>query len=182
MFSMPKIDLGTVTGIVGAISGLSGCILGWIGYRRSRQTEMRVPRLELRKQVTGVRIEIDALPALLERARLSRSAVSAAMGRGQQSSSIVTWKRQLESDLKTVQALASELPGESETHQRSSPQELENKLVAVHTLAAKVAMLRDKYEAALAADDNDRDHIRASAHRRNGLQGQSSYRHLQTPD
>ena len=47
-----------------------------------------------------VRVDIKALPALLERARLSRGAVSVAMGTGQQSGSNLIWKAELENDLK----------------------------------------------------------------------------------
>jgi hypothetical protein len=158
-----------VTGIVGAITGPAGCVIGWISYRRSQQIKTLDLRLELRKQVSGVRVDIEALPALLERARASRSAVRSAMGRGQQSGDNLIWKAELENDLKTVQALSCELPDAKETYQRSKPQKLENKLVEVHALAAKAAQLRNKYETALASDDKDRDHIRAGAHRGVGL-------------
>jgi hypothetical protein len=169
MFSPPTFDIGTVTGIIGAITGPAGCIIGWISYRRSQQIKTLDLRLELRKQVSAARVDIEALPALLELARASRSAVRAAMGRGQQSGDNVIWKAELENDLKTLQALACELPDAKETYQRSKPQKLENKLVEVHTLAAKAAQLRNKYETALASDDKDRDHIRAVAHRRVGI-------------
>jgi hypothetical protein len=169
MFSPPTFDIGTVTGIVGAITGPAGCVIGWISYRRSQQIKTLDLRLELRKQVSGVRVDIEALPALLERARASRSAVRSAMGRGQQSGDNLIWKAELENDLKTVQALSCELPDAKETYQRSKPQKLENKLVEVHALAAKAAQLRNKYETALASDDKDRDHIRAGAHRGVGL-------------
>jgi hypothetical protein len=169
MFSPPTFDIGTVTGIVGAITGPAGCVIGWISYRRSQQIKTLDLRLELRKQVSGVRVDIEALPALLERARASRSAVRSAMGRGQQSGDNLVWNAELENDLKTVQALASELPDAKETYQRSKPQKLENKLVEVHALAAKAAQLRNKYETALASDDKDRDHIRAGAHRGVGV-------------
>lgn len=165
MFSPPRFDIGTVTGIIGAITGPAGCAIGWISYRRSQQVKMLDLRLELRKQVSGVRVDFQALLALLEQARLSRSAVSAAMGRGQQSSANVIWQAELENDRKTVQALACELPDAQETYRRSKPHELENKLVEVHALAAKVAQIRNKYETALASDDKDRDHIRAAARR-----------------
>lgn len=162
-------DIGTVTGIIGAITGPAGCLIGWISYRRSQQIKTLDLRLELRKQVSGVRVDIEALPALLERARASHSAVRAAMGRGQQSGDNLIWKAELENNLKTVQALACELPDAKETFQRSKPQKLENKLVELHALAAKAAQFRNKYETALASDDRDRDHIRADAHRRVGL-------------
>ncbi|MHB8302503.1 MAG: hypothetical protein ACYDC6_06640 [Acidobacteriaceae bacterium] len=158
--------IGTVTGIVGAITGLVGLVLGWINYRRLQQIKALDLRLELRKHVSDVRAEVEALPTLLERAQASRRAVRAAMGRGQQSGDNVIWKDELGNDLKIVQALARELPDAKETYQRSEHQKLENKLVEVHALAVKVARLRDKYETALASDDKDRDHIRADVRTR----------------
>lgn len=161
MFSPAKLDIGAVTGIIGAITGPAGCVIGLISYRRSQQIKALDLRLELRQHVSDVRAEVEALPALLDRARASRSTVRAAMGRGQQSGDNLIWKAELENDLKTVQALACELPDAKETYQRSKPQKLENKLVEVHALAVKVAVLRDKYKTELASDDKDRDHIRA---------------------
>lgn len=169
MLNLPVLDMGNVTGIIGAITGPAGCVIGWISYRRSQQIKRLDLRLELRKQMSGVRANIEALPALLERAKSSRSAVRAAMGRGQQSGDNLIWKGELENDLKTAQILAGELPDAMETYRHSKPPELEDKLVDVHALAAKVAQLRNKYETALASDDMDRDYIRANAGRRFGL-------------
>jgi hypothetical protein len=168
MLSLPVLNMGNVTGIVGAVTGPAGCVIGWISYRRSQQIKKLDLRLELRKQMSGVRAEIEALPVLLEKAKASRSAVRAAMGRGQQSGDNLIWKDELEGDLKTAQALAGELPDPVETYRHSKPRELEDKLVDVDVLAAKAAQLRNKYQAALARDDEDRDYIRANADRRFG--------------
>ncbi len=169
MFNPPTFDIGTVAGSIGAITGPLGCVIAWISYRRSQQIKTLTLRLELRKQMSGVRVDIEALPALLEQARASRSAVRAAMGRGPQSGDNLIWKAELERDLKIVQALVCDLPDAKETYQCSKPQELESKLVEVYALAARAAQLRNKYETALATDDKDRDHIRADARRRVGL-------------
>jgi hypothetical protein len=166
MFSPPTFDIGTVTGIIGAITGPAGCVIGWISYQRSQQIKALDLRLELRKRVSDVRIEVEALPALLEKARASRSAVRAAIGRGQRSGDNVLWKAELEYDLKTVQAMTRELPDAKETFQSSKPQKLENKLVEVHALAVKVAQFRNKYETALASDGKDREFVRDAAHSR----------------
>lgn len=168
MFNPSAYGIGTVTGIIGAITGPAGCVIGWISYRRSEQIKTLDLRLELRKAISGVRVELEALSALLDRARISRSAVSAAMGIGLQSSVNLIWKAKLEDDVKALQALVREVPDVKETYQRSKTQELENKLVEVHAIAAKAAQLRNKYETELAADDKDRDHIRANARRNAG--------------
>lgn len=166
MFYPPKFGIGTVTGIVGAITGPAGCVIGWISYRRSQQIKTLDLRLELRREILGVRVEIEALSSLLERAQMSRSAVSAAMGIGQQSSANQIWKVKWENDVKALRCLARELPDAKETYERSKPKELENKLVEIHALAAKAAQLRNRYETALASDDKDRDRIRSDARSR----------------
>lgn len=171
MLTFPALDMRNVTSIIGAITGPAGCVIGWIGYRRSQQIKTRDLRLELRKQITSVRVSIEALPALLERAKVSRSAVRAAMGRGQQSGDNIIWNGELENDFKTAHALAGDLPNVMETYRNSKPQALEDKLVEVHALAAKAAQLRNKYEAALASDDKDRDYIRENAGRRFSIKG-----------
>ena len=71
------------------------------------------------------------------------------------------WEAGLESDLKTAQALTWEVPDADETYQRSKHQDLETKLVEVHTLAGNAARLRDKYLTELAFDDKEREHVRA---------------------
>jgi hypothetical protein len=51
MFSPLTFELGSVTGIIGAITGPAGCILGVLSYRRSQQIKALYLRLELRKRV-----------------------------------------------------------------------------------------------------------------------------------
>lgn len=169
MFNPPIFGIGTVTGIIGAITGPAGCVIGWINYRRSQEVKTLDLRLELRREISSVRVDVEAFSALLEPARKSRSAVSAALGIGPQSSVNLIWKANLENDVKAVQGLMSELPDAMETYQRSKPQELENKLVEIRVLTAKAAQLRNRYQTALASDDKDRDHIRADTRRRAGV-------------
>ncbi len=115
--------------------------------------------------MSDLRADMKALPALLEEARESRTAVRSAMGRGRQSGDNLIWTAGLENDFKALQSLASELPDAKETYQRSKPQELEDKLAEVHALSRRAAQLRNKYETALASDDKDRDRLNAYAHR-----------------
>jgi hypothetical protein len=161
MVPMPSLGIiGAVTGIIGAITGSAALLLAWISYRRSQQIKALDLRLELRKQVSDVRTVVAALPDLLERSRASRIGVLAAIG-VLKSGAFEIWEAGLESDLKTAQALTWEVPDADETYQRSKYQDLETKLVEVHTLAGNAARLRDKYQTELAYDDKQRDHIKA---------------------
>jgi hypothetical protein len=69
----------------------------------------------------------------------SRSAVLAATGQ-LGTGAFEIWKSALESDLKTAQALAREVPDADETYQRSKHQNLETKLVEVHALAKQAGL------------------------------------------
>jgi hypothetical protein len=161
MFSPATLGIvGAATGVVGAITGMAGLVVGWINFRRSQQIKALDLRLELRKQVSDVRAAVGALPGLLQRSRASRSAVLAAMG-ASQSGHFESWKKEWESDLNAAQALALEVPNADETYQHSKHQNLETRLVEIHSLATKAAGPRGKYLAALASDDKEREHIRA---------------------
>ena len=152
--------IGALTGIVGAITWTVGSVLGWISYRRSQQIKRLDLRLELRKQVADVRSVIDALPGLLERSQASHIAVLAAMGMAQSGAS-ESWMAAWKSDFQTAKDLAREAPDADETYQHAKHQDLETKLVEVHTLATKVVALRDKYLTELASDDKEREYLRA---------------------
>lgn len=152
--------VGTVTGIIGAITGLIGSVISVISLRRTQQIKGFDLRLELRKQISTVRSDIEALSALLNRAQLSHTAVLAAMGIGPQSSATKKWQAEFEEDLKTARTLAGELPDAKETYEYSKPQELEDKLVKVHAIEVKGATLRNKYEIELASDEKQHDFIK----------------------
>src|SRR6266850_1567817 len=70
----------TVLSYVGAVTGIVGSILGYLGYRQSRQIKSLDLRLELRKSVSDLRATVEELPGLLQRARESRAAINAARG------------------------------------------------------------------------------------------------------
>jgi hypothetical protein len=162
--------LTIIGSVVGATTGPAGLVLGWISYRRSQQNKALDLRLDLRKQVVDLRAVVEALPNLLQGALASRSAVLAARGLSR-SGAFESYKAEWKSDLKAAHDLlreVREVPNADETYQRSKHRELETKLVEVHALATKAKGLRDKYEAALASDEKEREQIRADARVRSG--------------
>ena len=66
--------VGAITGAIGAITGVAGAVLGYLGYKKSKQLALRDLRLELRKAVSDLRLNIGELPALLDHAKGSRMA------------------------------------------------------------------------------------------------------------
>ena len=153
---------GAVTGLIGTITGIAGLVLGYISYRRSQQIKALDLRLELRKQVSDVRATVEALPDLLQRSRGSRVAVLSATGL-LRTGAFENWKAACENDIASARAMARELPSADNNYQDSTHGDLEGKLVEVHALGSKAIRLRDKYLGELAADDKEREHIRADA-------------------
>jgi hypothetical protein len=149
----------TVLSCVGAVTGIVGSILGYLGYRQSRQIKSLDLRLELRKSVSDLRATVEELPGLLQRARESRAAINAARGI-LHTGAFEAWKKTWEADIATARGLGAELPGSTDTLHRAGQSHLEAKLAAMHTLAKRSGKLRDKYLGELSEDDRQRDHLR----------------------
>ena len=151
---------GIITGTVGAITGIAGATMGYISYRRSGQMKALDLRLELRKAVNDLRSTVQSLLPLLERAKNSHTAVAAAIGH-LGSGALQQWISDWEADISAAKLLESEVPGPSTNFENLAHSELETKLVAVHSVQSKVTRLSEKYHTTLAADDKEREQIRA---------------------
>jgi hypothetical protein len=150
---------GTMTGIVGAITGIAGAIMGYVGYRRTEDLKALDLRIELQKANSDLRQLVLDLPSHLEFARKSRKAVSSATGR-LDSGALEQWLSECEVDLAAASSMIAGLPSPEGRYQGLSHADLEQKLVEVHVAASEAAKLRQKYDASLAADEKDRDHIK----------------------
>ena len=78
------------------------------------------------------------------------------------------WLEQFDTDEKSIESLNQGLSKLNVDHSASSHSELEAKLVEVHALRAASSRLRQKYEACINEDDNDRNHIREDVRARIG--------------
>lgn len=143
---------------VGAITGIAGAVMGFVSYRRSGQMKALDLRLELRKAVGDLYDSVQTLSSLLERAKRSRTAVSAATG---QTGALQHWQGEFEKDLSAVQRLVAETPYPGATYDSISYSELESRLVSVHQIQSQADRLHEKYRTSLAADDKEREQIRA---------------------
>jgi hypothetical protein len=151
---------GALTGVVGAVTGISGAVMGYVAYRRSGELKALDLRLELRKSESELQRTVEELPARLEYAKKSHIAVASAIGMFG-SGAFKRWDTDWQADLASVRSLPTELPPANFDYASASHSELEARLVAVHALRGKAAHIQEKYEAALAADDKEREHIRA---------------------
>ena len=153
--------VGAVTGVIGAVSGLVGAVLGYKGYRRAHEGKALDLRLELRKAESDVRAIVEALPDLMEHAKVShQNALSAAgLARG---GVMTAWMQDWEADQKALRSLQEVLRSSDNDHaEATNHAQLESHLVSVHTLTTKAKQLQTKFEKELRKDDKDRDRIRA---------------------
>jgi hypothetical protein len=155
-------QVGVITGIIGTITGVFGAYMGVLNYRRTSRLKTLDLRLELRKRAADLASAWRGLPGAIEHANGSRFAVRVAQGRAR-GGEMEAWTQQLTADLAAVRALQSRVDTSDNKYDQLTEHELEDKLVEVHGLTATVNQYADKYRAALAADDRDRERIADNA-------------------
>jgi hypothetical protein len=69
-------------------------------------------------------------------------------------------------DKNVAKQLSQNAPPAEKNYDDLSPKELESKLVEVHRVQVQIDELREKYDAAVRADDEERKHIKESARAR----------------
>lgn len=159
--------VGATTGVIGTCTGVFGAVMGVIAYRRAGALKSIDLRLELRRLDVDLQRVIEGLPHLLEKAKKSREAINAAKGMFK-SGAMQGWQQHWEQDLAAVQDLPQRLPCVDFNFDKATHKSLEHKLIEVHKLRGLADRFANKYEASLAADDGDRDHLRADVRSRTG--------------
>jgi hypothetical protein len=104
---------------------------------------------------------VQSLPAHLEHAKRSRSAVNSARGL-YKSGAMAKWLADWESDLAVAKRMNDQLPTADE-YSTIGTSDLEAKLVAMHTVIGDALKLQKKYDAGIAEDDQHRLELRAHA-------------------
>ena len=145
----------------GLITGTVGAITGCLAYRQSNKLKALELRLELRKAEADLRIAVQELLSLLEHARTSRYRVAAATGLFK-SGALEAWTKAWEEDIAAAHVLEIKLPDAGIDYTAAQYQELESRLVDVHTRATEAAQLKAKYVGYLTADDKERDRLKAN--------------------
>ena len=157
--------VGMAAGILGAITGISGAVMGFVSYRLSRNIKVLDLRLELRKLINEIEVSLARLPGLLDYANQSRQRVAAMTG---QAGALQLWNQQFEQDKVRLTELAEQAPSSTKEYAGLGPVELESRLVVAHKLERELMQLTEKYVAALGADDEERrqrrEDVRAQFH------------------
>jgi len=143
---------------VGAGTGIFGAVLGWVGYRQSREMKAVDLRLQLGHAENELRVSLEHLPELMALANQSRERVSAMTG---QAGNLQVWKGSYAIDLEASASLTAQFGAEDENYDALKPVALAAKIVKLHRLSLQSCRLTDKYKASLAEDDRTREERRA---------------------
>jgi len=154
--------VGAITGIVGAFTGIAGAVISYVNYRRISRIKALDLRLELRKLESDAGAALEQLPGLLEEATQSRIAIRNAQGT-LMSGAMDAWKALMREDQDAIQYLRARIPVAEDPYRSFTHEQLEAKLVEMHALRRRADELMQRYRAGIAADDKDRDFIRANA-------------------
>jgi len=150
---------GAVAGIIGAITGIAGAVTGYYALRRTSELKALDLRVDLRRTESTLRVDIQDLVPLLERAKRSRTRLAAAQGR-YRSGAISQWLVEWDADLAEANSLVSGSSVLDVDCTDFAEANLELRLLAVHRLRDQVTRLSKKYIDAIAEDDRGRDHLR----------------------
>lgn len=134
-------------------------ILSGMGYRRTGKVTEMERRLELRKAVIKAELDLSALEELLPRANKSRRHVAAALGTFR-SGAMKIWQEQVTKDEETLKSLLASVPETGSDFVELDLKGLEAQLAGLHKLQLQIDQLTNKYKAAYAEDDSERDRIR----------------------
>lgn len=144
-----------VLGYVGAITGIIGSVLGYVGYRQSGQMKAVDLRLQLGQAENQVRIALEHLPELMTLAKRSRTNVTSFSG---QTGALQAWNNSHEDDVRAGAQLAMDLSlVTSGDYGSLTAVELAEKVIKLHELSLKASRLTEKYKSSLAEDDRARE-------------------------
>ncbi len=141
-----------IGGIAG-ITGIIGMITGTAGYIRSGRMKALDLRLELHKAEDAVRDMLSELPALIDLADRSRSAIYVADAK-------MLWDQSCAADRSELAGMQAQLPTEGSDYRRLSNRSLEDRLVAMNKLRVRGTRMREKYLSALAGVEKKRQEMR----------------------
>jgi hypothetical protein len=161
--------MGPVSALIAAVAGVAGAAMGaamgYVAFRRIDAMKVLELRLELRRVQNSLRPVVEHLPAHLQHARKSHLSVASANGL-LISDELDEWIRAWEADFARVMTLVSQLPAVRYDTDSANPPKLEAKLRSVYAMNDGARRFQEKYDATLAADERERECIRARARAR----------------
>lgn len=152
--------IGIATGAVGTLTGIAGCIMGYLSLRRTGEIKALELRLELVKAAADVFHKLDSVGDLLARAKKSRDAVAAATGM-YHSGAREQWQRQNDADHESLGVLNDDFDELNVDFSRHDMRELEKALSGMYALRTFLDGIAERNLQSIAEDDRMRETIRA---------------------
>lgn len=153
------VDISTVTGGIGAITGVIALIVSMKSYARVNAIKALDLRLELNKAFDNLEVALHGIDRDLDYAHQSHVRVMAATGRGG-SGEMVAFEADFEQDKVRLRTLLDAQPRRVQNYERSTPTELELMISSVHSFHAQVSELWTKYRRLFEGDEGRRKEIR----------------------
>ena len=154
-------DIGTVTGILGSITGAIALVVSIMGYVRVASIKSIDLRLELERSFNNLDVILTGFDTFLEFVHQSHIRVFSATGRNL-SGEMKLFEDEFANDRQRLKRLLSTQPKRATDYSAYTLSGLEKELAAVHAFHIQVAGLRNKYEAIFESDEERRKEIRAS--------------------
>jgi hypothetical protein len=149
---------------IGAVTGVSGAMMGLIAFRRSGKFKAIDLRLKLRNAQSTLQSDADELGPLLAHAKMSHERISAATG-ALNSGATKHWIVEQAQDAANLGELEAEVRAFQKDCSKLRHLALESELVSAHKLQRKIDTLKDKYRRSLDQDDKQRSELRQDQHK-----------------
>jgi len=154
-------DLGTITGIIGAVAGVIALFISIKNYVRVNALKALDLRLELQRSFNNLDVALSGFEAYLDFVHQSHVRVLAATGRNQ-SGEMRLFEEDFANDKRRLRSLLDSQPRRETNYEKHTPDELEKLLVSLHAFQVQISDLRRKYQTLFEADEDRRTEIRAA--------------------
>lgn len=146
-------DIAIGTGIVGAITGISGSVMGYIAIRRSNAIKKSDRRLEVSKLRNNAATACSELLKLMQKALTSRKWTFNNHG-ALNSSMCQLYEEEYAVDLAHAKQLSTRVPSEDTCYEHMNLLKLEREIVKLDRIKDEIDSLTRKYQESLEEDRN----------------------------
>ena len=139
-------DIATITGVIGALTGIAGFIMGYVAYQHSKEITVSNRRLELEKLYNTIIHQADVLLEIIPSciAKVLKQENEAGI---HDSSYYKEYKKQASKDIKTVSNIRRSMKSSVEVDIKSRSRfDLDDDIIGVDRELSKIKTLRKKYD------------------------------------
>jgi hypothetical protein len=154
------LDLATIMGITGTLTGVIALFISIKNYLRVSAMKALDLRLELQKSFNNLDVILSGVVGYLDFVHQSHLRVLAATGRNQ-SGEMKLFEEEFATDKARLRRLLTSQPRREASYEKHMPDALEQLLVSVHAFQVQVADIRGKYQRLFEADEDRLKEVRA---------------------